>query len=104
MPFSGMTSGFQGKAYACWSEASPHEPRCRQSHEGTQTLHLSLYNVYTERKGEHTIGLPVWGVEVRLVDQDDQDMGTGELVEIAIRYPRAQRDERRTPWQKVCIK
>ena len=32
-----------------------------------------------------SIGFPVWGVQVRLVDADDQDVGTGELGEIAIR-------------------
>src|SRR5260221_12022604 len=32
-----------------------------------------------------SIGLPVWGVQVRLVDADDQDVATGEVGEIAIR-------------------
>jgi long-chain acyl-CoA synthetase len=32
-----------------------------------------------------SIGLPVWGVSVRLVDQNDQDVGVNELGEIAIR-------------------
>src|SRR5258708_14001426 len=41
-----MTSGFQGKGYACRLEFSLHEPRCRQSNEGTQTLQVSLCWVY----------------------------------------------------------
>src|SRR5260221_3231406 len=32
-----------------------------------------------------SIGFPVWGVQVRLVDADDQDVATGEIGEIAIR-------------------
>src|SRR5438874_5762018 len=32
-----------------------------------------------------SIGFPVWGVEVRLVNEDDQDVGAGEVGEIAIR-------------------
>jgi long-chain acyl-CoA synthetase len=32
-----------------------------------------------------SIGLPVWGVQVRLVDADDRDVATGEVGEIAIR-------------------
>lgn len=32
-----------------------------------------------------SIGLPVWGVDIRLMDQNDQEVGTNELGEIAIR-------------------
>lgn len=32
-----------------------------------------------------SIGLPVWGIEVRLVDQNDQDVGTNEPGEVVIR-------------------
>jgi len=50
----------------------------------SETSPVATFNRMGQRK-PGSIGLPVWGVWVRLVDQRDQDVGTNELGEIVIR-------------------
>ncbi len=50
----------------------------------SETSPVATFNRMGQRK-PGSIGVPVWGVLVRLVDQHDQDVGTDELGEIVIR-------------------
>ncbi len=50
----------------------------------SETSPVATFNRMGQRK-PGSIGVPVWGVWVRLVDQHDQDVGTNELGEIVIR-------------------
>ena len=51
----------------------------------SETSPIAVFNRLDREAKPGSIGLPVWGVEVRLVDADDQDVDTGEVGEIAIR-------------------
>jgi len=51
----------------------------------SETSPIAVFNRMDREIKSGSIGFPVWGVEVRLVDADDQDVGTGEVGEIAIR-------------------
>src|SRR5947209_5912446 len=51
----------------------------------SETSPIAVFNRLDREARPGSIGFPVWGVEVRLVDANDQDVGTGEVGEIAIR-------------------
>ena len=51
----------------------------------SETSPIAVFNRLDREARPGSIGFPVWGVEVRLVDADDQDVDTGEVGEIAIR-------------------
>ncbi len=51
----------------------------------SETSPIATFSRLDREARPGSIGFPVWGVQVRLVDQDDQDVGTGEVGEIAIR-------------------
>ena len=51
----------------------------------SETSPIAVFNRLDREARPGSIGFPVWGVEVRLVDADDQDVETGEVGEIAIR-------------------
>jgi len=51
----------------------------------SETSPIAVFNRLDREAKPGSIGLPVWGVEVRVVDQDDQDVGAEEVGEIAIR-------------------
>jgi long-chain acyl-CoA synthetase len=51
----------------------------------SETSPIAVFNRLNREAKPGSIGFPVWGVEVRLVDQNDRDVSTGEIGEIAIR-------------------
>ncbi len=51
----------------------------------SETSPIATFNRMDRPNKPGSIGLPVWGVSVRLVDQNDQEVGVNELGEIAIR-------------------
>jgi len=51
----------------------------------SETSPIAVFNRLDREARPGSIGLPVWGVEVRLVDADDRDVEAGEVGEIAIR-------------------
>jgi long-chain acyl-CoA synthetase len=51
----------------------------------SETSPIAVFNRLDREIKPGSIGFPVWGVEVRLVDANDQDVGTGEVGEIVIR-------------------
>ena len=51
----------------------------------SETSPVATFNRLDRPTKPGSIGLPVWGVSVRLVDQNDQDVDVNELGEIAIR-------------------
>jgi long-chain acyl-CoA synthetase len=51
----------------------------------SETSPVATFNRLDRPTKPGSIGLPVWGVSVRLVDQEDRDVETGELGEIVIR-------------------
>ena len=51
----------------------------------SETSPVATFNRLDRERKAGSIGLPVWGVSVRIVNQDDQDVGTNELGEIIIR-------------------
>ena len=50
----------------------------------SETSPIAVFNKYGESKAG-SVGFPVWGVEVRVVDENGNDVANGELGEIAIR-------------------
>ncbi len=50
----------------------------------SETSPVAVFNKYGESKAG-SIGFPVWGVQVRVVDENGKDVTDGELGEIAIR-------------------
>src|SRR5215213_9747881 len=50
----------------------------------SETSPVAVFNKYGESKAG-SIGFPVWGVEIRIVDENGNDVPEGELGEIAIR-------------------
>jgi long-chain acyl-CoA synthetase len=50
----------------------------------SETSPVAVFNKYGESKAG-SIGFPVWGVEIRIVDENGHDVADGELGEIAIR-------------------
>ncbi len=50
----------------------------------SETSPVAVFNKYGESRAG-SIGFPVWGVEVRIVDENGNDVAEGELGEIAIR-------------------
>jgi long-chain acyl-CoA synthetase len=50
----------------------------------SETSPVAVFNRYGESKAG-SIGFPVWGVEIRIVDENGSDVADGELGEIAIR-------------------
>jgi len=50
----------------------------------SETSPVAVFNKYGETR-PGSIGFPVWGVEVRIVDENGSDVPEGELGEIAIR-------------------
>jgi long-chain acyl-CoA synthetase len=51
----------------------------------SETSPIAVFNRLDREVKPGSIGLPVWGVQVRVVEQDDQDVGVGEVGEIVIR-------------------
>ena len=51
----------------------------------SETSPIATFNRLDRPVKVGSIGLPVWGIEVRLVDLNDEDVGTNELGEITIR-------------------
>jgi long-chain acyl-CoA synthetase len=51
----------------------------------SETSPVATFNRMNRPNKPGSIGLPVWGVSVRLVDKDDQDVGVNEMGEIVIR-------------------
>jgi long-chain acyl-CoA synthetase len=51
----------------------------------SETSPIAVFNRLDREARPGSIGFPVWGVEVRLVDADDHDVESGEVGEIAIR-------------------
>lgn len=51
----------------------------------SETSPVATFNRLNREAKPGSIGLPVWGIDVRIVDQNDQDVGTNELGEILIR-------------------
>ena len=51
----------------------------------SETSPVATFSRLDRERKPGSIGLPVWGVFVRIVDQNDQDVGTNELGEIVIR-------------------
>ncbi len=51
----------------------------------SETSPIATFNRLDRPTKPGSIGLPVWGVSVRLVDQEDNDVETNELGEIIIR-------------------
>ena len=51
----------------------------------SETSPIAVFNRLDREARPGSIGFPVWGVEVRMVDADDQDVGTDEVGEIVIR-------------------
>ncbi len=51
----------------------------------SETSPVATFNRLDRERKPGSIGLPVWGVSVRIVNQNDQDVGTNELGEIVIR-------------------
>jgi len=51
----------------------------------SETSPVATFSRLDRERKPGSIGLPVWGVFVRTVDQNDQDVGTNEMGEIVIR-------------------
>jgi long-chain acyl-CoA synthetase len=51
----------------------------------SETSPIATFNRFDREVKPGSIGLAVWGVDVRLVDQNDQEVGPNELGEIVIR-------------------
>jgi long-chain acyl-CoA synthetase len=51
----------------------------------SETSPVAVFNRLDREVKAGSIGLPVWGVEVRVVDQDDREVGPNEVGEIVIR-------------------
>jgi len=51
----------------------------------SETSPVAVFNRLDREARPGSIGFPVWGVQVRLVDANDQDVDAGEVGEIAIR-------------------
>jgi long-chain acyl-CoA synthetase len=51
----------------------------------SETSPVATFNPIDRERKPGSIGLPVWGVEVRIVDEGDNDVPRGELGEIVIR-------------------
>ena len=51
----------------------------------SETSPVATFSRLDRERKPGSIGLPVWGVFVRIVDQNDQDVGINELGEIVIR-------------------
>jgi long-chain acyl-CoA synthetase len=51
----------------------------------SETSPIAVFNRLDRQVKPGSIGLPVWGVEVRVVDQDDREVGTNDVGEIVIR-------------------
>jgi long-chain acyl-CoA synthetase len=51
----------------------------------SETSPVATFNPYDGERKPGTVGLPVWGVSVRIVDEDGNDVPAGELGKIVIR-------------------
>lgn len=51
----------------------------------SETSPVATFNRMDRPAKPGSVGLPVWGVEIRVVDEDDEDVPQGELGEIVIR-------------------
>jgi long-chain acyl-CoA synthetase len=51
----------------------------------SETSPIAVFNRLDREARPGSIGLPVWGVDVRVVDQDDREVDTNEVGEIVIR-------------------
>ena len=51
----------------------------------SETSPVASFNRTDRPSKPGSVGLPIWGVEIRVVDEDDQDVEEGELGEIVIR-------------------
>jgi long-chain acyl-CoA synthetase len=51
----------------------------------SETAPIATFNMSAERRKPGSIGLPVWGTELRIVDDDDVDVPRGEAGEILLR-------------------
>lgn len=74
----------------------------------SETAALATFNVLDKPRKPGSIGIPIWGVELRLVDANDQDVPPGEMGEIIMRgfhvmkayykNPNATEDAMRNQW------
>ncbi|MEJ2747828.1 MAG: AMP-binding protein, partial [Anaerolineae bacterium] len=51
----------------------------------SETSPVATFNRVDRERKPGSVGLPVWGVDVRIVDEEDEDVPQGELGEIVIR-------------------
>ncbi len=51
----------------------------------SETSPIAVFNRLDREAKPGSIGWPVWGVQVRVVEQDDREVGTNEVGEIVIR-------------------
>ena len=51
----------------------------------SETSPVATFNPYSGVRKAGSVGIPVWGVEVRIVDENDEDVAVGELGEIVIK-------------------
>ena len=51
----------------------------------SETSPVASFNRVDRERKPGSVGLPVWGVDIRIVDEEDQDVPQGELGEIVIR-------------------
>ncbi|MEW5988525.1 MAG: long-chain fatty acid--CoA ligase [Chloroflexota bacterium] len=51
----------------------------------SETSPVASFNRMERPSKPGSVGLPVWGVQIRIVDEDDQDVSQGELGEIVIK-------------------
>ncbi len=51
----------------------------------SETCPVATFNHLHKERKPGSVGTPIWGVEVKIVDKDDNEVATGEVGEIAIR-------------------
>jgi long-chain acyl-CoA synthetase len=51
----------------------------------SETCPVATFNHLHKERKPGSVGTPIWGVEVKIVDQDDNELAAGEVGEIAIR-------------------
>ncbi|MCP4429307.1 MAG: long-chain fatty acid--CoA ligase [Chloroflexi bacterium] len=51
----------------------------------SETSPIASFNRIDRERKPGSVGLPVWGVDIRIVDEEDEDVPQGELGEIVIR-------------------
>jgi len=51
----------------------------------SETCPVATFNHLHKERKPGSVGTPIWGVEVKLFDKDDKEVGVGEVGEISIR-------------------